>query len=642
MMKPSKNSDKFLGKEAMSQFARFLVLDTAVAPDNQAQGTRVVWWSRTDAPEGHISVPVLLEKHLVRIRAELMAWVYELGKVKVLGEEIHAWLKAEDSLSMWWCSLLFEKHPKMLPGLHAALKLRALELLFEQEACADVHLVSADAVLRAILERFCRERNWRFSHSTAGPRQEKGASQSLQSRIYCSIPAFFRAKLRFCHWLWAVKRLLPRTRAARPASGTSTIATYFPNIDPELAQEGRFRSRYWEQLHDALAPKTGEKHQVNWLFIMFPSPQYSLRQCIELVQKFRAQEQDGASFHYLEEFLDGRDILIAIWRYVRLFVHSLRIQSAIRAHFRLSGSHMDLWSYLGAAYAESCRGWRALERCLHRRACIRYVEWCGAQKWTIFPMENCPWERMLTQAVHEAGTGPVYGTQHSTIRVADFRYFDDQRALHDAECRLFQPDRIYVNGRGALSEMLAAGYAPEQLGIIEALRYMYLTDKGPVGAMRGEKRLLLATSFFADETDAQLAVLARAAKDGILEGVRVYVKAHPYLPVEERLARLFPQGGAPEIVTRPLGDLLAPGALIWAANSTTAALEAAWRGLPVMVQAAENDFDLCPLQGVPGLVRIRTEADLARALASPSCPRLPQDYLALDPLLPRWRTLLDL
>jgi surface carbohydrate biosynthesis protein (TIGR04326 family) len=279
---------------------------------------------------------------------------------------------------------------------------------------------------------------------------------------------------------------------------------------------------------------------------------------------------------------------------------------------------------------------------LQRRACVRYVEWCGVQQWTIFPMENCPWERMLTQAVHEAGAGPVYGTQHSTIRAADFRYFDDQRALQDEECRRFQPDRIYVNGQGALDEMLAAGYAPEQLGMTEALRYMHLADTGPAHAGDGEKRLLLVTGFFADETDAQLAVLAQAAGQGFLDGMRVCVKPHPYLPVEERLARLFPQGGLPEILDRPVGELLVPGTVVWASNSTTAALEAALRGLPVMVQAAENDFDLCPLQGVSGLLRIRNAADLARALASVACPVLPPDYLALDPALPRWRKLLDL
>jgi surface carbohydrate biosynthesis protein (TIGR04326 family) len=236
----------------------------------------------------------------------------------------------------------------------------------------------------------------------------------------------------------------------------------------------------------------------------------------------------------------------------------------------------------------------------------------------------------------------VYGTQHSTVRAADFRYFDDQRAFLDAECRCFQPERIYTNGRGAVDAMLAAGYAPEQLGMLEALRYMYLAGEGPANPVDGEKCLLVVTSFFADETDAHLAVLARAAKDGVLDGMRVCVKPHPYLPVEERLARLFPHGGAPEIVHRPVAELLVPGTIVWASNSTTAALEAALRGLPVMVQAAENDFDLCPLQGVPGLARIRTCADLALALPSVFCLPLPREYLALDPALPRWRKLLDL
>jgi surface carbohydrate biosynthesis protein (TIGR04326 family) len=626
----------------MPDSPRILVLDADAVPEKLEQGARVFWWSSASAPEGQLSVPEALERHMPRIRAELLAWAYELGKVKVLGEEIQEWLKAGDSLSMWWCSLLFEKHPKLLPGLYTALKLRALEVLCEEEACGSLHLVSVDDKLRASLERFCREKGRHFSHSAAGARLESGGRQAWQLRAYYALPALFRAILRFCHWLWTVKRRLPRASTPPPTPGTSTIATYFPNIDPGPAQAGRFRSRYWEKLHDALAPGAGQKHLVNWLFIRFPSPQYSLQQCIELVREFREQERDGASFHYLEEFLGRGDILIACRRYVRLFFNSLLAQGSLRSHFRLQGSHMDFWPYLGAAYGESCRGWRALERCLHRQACIRYVEWCGAQKWTIFPMENCPWERMLTQAVHEAGAGPVYGTQHSTIRAADFRYFDDQRTWRDEQCRRFQPERIYVNGRGAMDAMLAAGYAPEHMGMAEALRYMHLAGEGPAQAAEGEKRLLLVTGFFADETDAHLAVLAQAARDGVLDGLRVCIKPHPYLPVKERLARLFPQGCAPEILDRPLGDLLVPGTIVWASNSTTAALEAALRALPVMAQAAENDFDLCPLQGVPGLVRIRTSADVARALASAAYLTLPQEYLALDPALPRWRKLLDL
>ena len=276
----------------MSKPSCIVVLDAVAVPTNLDQGACIVWWGRTDVPERHLSVPVLVEKYLPRIRTELMAWVYDLGKVKVSDEEVQAWLKAGDSLSMWWCSLLFEKHPKMLPGLYIAFKLRALELLCEENPCGRLHLVSADATLRTSLERFCRKNGLRFSHGAAGARQEDGAPRSLKFRMYYALPAFFRTTLRFCHWLWTIKRHLPRTRVAPPASGASTIATYFPNIDPKPAQQGRFRSRYWESLHDALAPAPGEKHRVNWLFIMFPSPQYSLRQCIELVRRFRTDERE--------------------------------------------------------------------------------------------------------------------------------------------------------------------------------------------------------------------------------------------------------------------------------------------------------------------------------------------------------------
>ena len=72
--------------------------------------------------------------------------------------------------------------------------------------------------------------------------------------------------------------------------------------------------------------------------------------------------------------------------------------------------------------------------------------------WTLsFPLENCPWERMLTVAMREAGAaatpcsepaaGPVIGAQHSTVRPTDFRYFDDPRTF-TPPCDAFQPDAV--------------------------------------------------------------------------------------------------------------------------------------------------------------------------------------------------------
>ena len=628
-----------------------------------------LWWDRRDVPEGHLSVPELLEQDLPRIRAELVAWVYELGRLDIGGQELQERLKAGDALSMWWCSLLFEKHPKMLPGLYEALKLRALELYLEKTACTELHLHGADAKLSASLAGFCRARKLCFSFVDC-PAASSEAGGGL-ARLYYSLPAPCKAVLRFFHWLWKVKRHLPRVRGTAPDSSAGLVATYFPNIDLQAAQAGSFRSNYWTALHDALSTADG-RARVNWLMIFSPSSTHSLRECMDFIRAFRARDRDGASFHYLEEFLGLGDILACIWRYLRLCVSSARMQSRLRANFCLGASHMNLWPWLGWAFVDSFRGWRALERCLQRRACLRYAAWLGPQAWTIFPMENCPWERMLTQALREAGHGPVYGTQHSTLRCTDFRYFDDQRTWSEPDCRLFQPTRLFGNGQGALTEMFGAGYSTEQVGIVEALRYLYLAPAmqtqqlAPTAAPSAdferidvpcdprqhapeavpttphERRLLLVTSFFAEETDAHLDCLAQAARQGLLAGLRVLVKAHPYLDVRERLHRLFPQGGGPELVTGSMDEWLKPGTLVWASNSTSVALEAALRGLPLMVQLAENDFDLCPLQALPDLVRIRNCLDLQRALAAPSTPRLPRDYLALDSALPRWRALLGL
>ena len=138
---------------------------------------------------------------------------------------------------------------------------------------------------------------------------------SLARRLYNAAPAPLRALVRYAHWLWSVRRRLPAApdagRALPPVQGpdgpvqAATIATYFPNVDMKAAGEGRFRSCYWESLHDALdgAFKKEGAPWVRWLFIRFPAPQLSLEQCIALRDRFRQKNRDGASFHYLEEFL---------------------------------------------------------------------------------------------------------------------------------------------------------------------------------------------------------------------------------------------------------------------------------------------------------------------------------------------------
>ncbi len=631
-----------------------ILLNKTGLPAGADPDALVAVWDKGSVPDGQISIPVELNSRLLPIRDELAAWTYETGCARINGKLLEEHLRAGDSLSMWWCSTLVEKHPKVTHNLFPALKLRALEMLMEERGVTRLELCApegAEPWMEDVLARFCKASGRSFAvRHVAG--EGAAAPVGLKARLrelYYRLPAPVKALVRFPAWLWIVRRRLPRTELVRPVlpEGVQpgSIVTYFPNIDMPAAKNGRFRSRYWEKLHDALRPAEGRPHRVNWVFLYFPAPQCSFPEAIRLRDRFRASGEDGASFHFLEEFLTNGDIWKSLLRFGKLLFSSRGIEPKARELFVFPGSQMDLWPVLKENWADSTRGWRALERCLMREAFRRYAEWAGPQAWTTFPQENCPWERMLCQSMHDAEAGPVYGAQHSTVRPTDFRYFDDPRMINDPACRRAMPELWLCNGTGA-QEALLAGHMPEErTALVEALRYQYLAS-GPAGepseTAAKPTRLLVVTSFFADETDAHLATLAASARAGVLDGWEVIVKPHPYLPVVERLKKLYGSDEPPSVGEGPIGHFLTPGTVVWASNSTTVALEAAYRRLPVLVQAAEDDVDLCPLQGLPGVANVRSVDDVRAALAAPTAPDLPPDYLALDPELPRWKARLGL
>lgn len=604
----------------------------------------VAFWDRGAA----LSIPTEVDLRLLDVRSELLKWVYETGLASIKGKTLEEHLRAGDSLSMWWCSTLAEKHPKVTHNLFEALKIRVLEKILIENNIEQVVLISAEHEeapwikvknLEDILEDFCNRTKRTFIHRKRKMTFFEAIKKYLRifhpQKLYFSLPAILKTMIRFPVWWWTIRRHLPHTTLSRPnVDNPATIVTYFPNIDMKAASHGRFRSRYWENLHDQ--PEIQEK--VNWVFIHFPAPQYSFTETIQLRDRFRKQHQDGASFHFLEEFLTTGDIFRAFLRYIRLTVNSLRIESEVKKLFFFDGSQMNLWSFLKENWADSTRGWRCLERCLMARAFRQYVKWAGQQHWFTFPQENCPWERMLTQAVHEAEAGPVYGAQHSTVRPTDFRYFDDPRLLEEPSIRRAMPDLWLCNGTGAKDALVGSGLPESRIRLVEALRYLYLAKANTT--QESTKRLLIVTSFFADETYAHLDTVASAYKAGLLQNWDVFIKPHPYLSVQKKLKQLNLK--APKVVDGALDSFLTRGTVVWASNSTTVALEAAYRHLPVFVQAAENDVNLCPLQNMQGVRLIRNKEDIEAALQNPSAPELPEEYLLLDPTLPRWRNILEL
>ncbi len=617
-------------------------LDSAHLPDDAP----IVLWEG-DAP-GTTSLSRFMHENLPRIRKEMRSLAYELGRLKVDGKEVQEHLKCGDTLSMWWCSLIYESHPKVLPELYPLFKLRALEILLEKEGTQSLVLYGGEPLLIETLRRLCAALGLRFTahplpDAANRPECGNGLVTGLKKffvDLYYRLPAPFKAVVRVKWWFLTHKFLFRRVKASIPAvSRASSIVTYFPNLDSSLAKQGIFRSRYWEKLHDLLTPKSGETHRIHWLFIPFPSRDVTLRQCRDFRDAFMRHDGNGASMHFIDEFISWTEVYKAFFRYVRIAVKSLALERSLGEKCSIAGSRLDIFPWLAPAFADSFRGWRCLERCLMRIAMQNYVNWAGKQEWFIFPMENCPWERMLCEAAHKSEAGPAYGVQHSVIRPTDLRYFDDERTFAAKDCLAFQPDKIFCNGRGALDELTAFGLSPDRSEVLEALRYMYLGEVRPITEAVTPTRLLIVTSFFADEVKNHLQMLAKSMH--LFNHLEVLIKPHPHLPVDALLAGLFPHGGAPAVCREPVNSLLKPGCILWASNSTTVALEAAISGLPVMVQAAHGDFDLSPAQGLPNVVTVYSLEDIENFLKDPKPAYVAPGYFALDADLPRWREFLQ-
>lgn len=620
-------------------------------------------WEGRKAPPETLCIESMLEERLIEIRRQHMRWAYETGA----DNNFQELLKCGVNPSMWWTSLIYERHPKLNPNLYVIFKLTCVEIWLREKGARTLLVVGHAPKVSKSLRRLCSTLGIGFTAEERPGENKK--KTSLKTKVYELTPAPIRTCARFGYWLWSVrtklrpvKKLTKLPPCQQNNAPTASIVTYFPNLDMQAAGAGRFHSRYWESLHNALneearTERPNGPHFVRWLFLFFQAPGIDLQYAKELRDGFVKHGADGLSFNFLEEFLTTGDIVRALLRYLRLTWQSLRLERRFANKCVTSGSNLNFWPWLRWQWAESLRGWRCLERCLFNLAFERYCRMAGPQRWTLFPLENCPWERMLTEAArHVPGNGPVFGAQHSTIRPTDFRYFDDPRTFNFADCAAFQPDKIAGNGASACRQWQTNGMPTERLVHVEALRYIYLNERKPIAQKESmppdrdepvepfaPKRLLIATSFFRDETDAHLALVQEAMQAGLLKNWQLTLKAHPYLHPSEWLESL-PQSWKEQIFVsgEPLERELCPGTAVWASNSTTVALEAALSGLPVMVMAASNDFDLCPIQDVQGLMRTATLADVEKALGLLRPLKLAPDYLDLDPRLPRWRELLGL
>ncbi len=621
-------------------------------PQNIDVNSSIFWWDKVENTHNEHSVPKYCKDNLINLRQELVEFIHNIGERIIHGKSLYKWFYANDRLSMWWCSSLFEKHPLLIPELYEVLKLLSFEHMLNglEQHKVEIVLHNANNELHQSIKQFCSQKNIVFSHANPKISAKNLCEVTLKKivqKLKCNV--LFQVcvtKLRFMHWLLFIRLPIKYNKQIRPSKPCVTMVAYYPTEQADKLNNDEFSSPYWQSLQKTI---TNAQKSINWLFIRINSPTTTFKQAIKNITQFN-NKIDGSSFHFAEEFLSFADIWQALLRYVNICFTSYKLSKSIQPHFMLGS--MNIWAYLRIYYAKSFQSWLCLERCLQRRAMLSYVAWAGVQEWTLFPLENCPWEKMLTEAIKHNNCGKVYGAQHSVVRQADFRYFDSPKFYHSVITKDFLPHKILVNGEAAYNALLA-GKVPEHLLLkVEALRYVYLAKYATMATQNktqcntNSKQLIVVTSFFPKLMDEHIQLLAAWLKEYATNSWQIIIKPHPYCSVNKAIKKHVPNAQQLNITNKSIDGLLNDAKnnsiTIWVAHDTTVILEALYAGIPLIIQNEGHGFDFCPAQGIDGLKYVYTCKDVQNALEADQILPFNEHFFYLNSNLEKWKQLLNL
>lgn len=577
-------------------------------------------------------VEKLVQEYFPVIRQEFLQFICEIGRHTVDGTTLSEQFRLLTQFSAWEYSSLFERHPAYFgDALFTIFKLRAVELYCQKVQPHEVHLCGCDAIAWHISD-ICKSLQIAFVHSPSSPNRREGSDSPS-----CGVMAFARksaSMARQLHGWWKQVRSQFPTQPVVQRSKGMILGTWFPNIDQKAAQNGRFRSKYWEAAHDLIDSAATPQH---WFFIYADSEQ-NIPGHIAARDRFAANAPN-ADMTFLEECLTPCDALRAFGLWLRSAWRSNIMGNRVAGAFNWPHSALNVFSLLQGMWQESTSGWHLLRMLLHLQAIKRFCKLVGPQERVLTSSELQWWERMLFREQRKLGCSKNFAVQHSIIRPADFRFFCAPEMWQDKNFTNAMPDVFFCNGRAGLEAMRASGFPDDRLGLVEATRFLYLAKAARYAVASPSRKLLVVTSYFEGETRRMLEMLAAAMKERHLSLFdNVQIKAHPDLPVEHMLAELFTD--PPAVVTQPVESYLTEDTVVFAAAGTSVTLLVPYMGLPMVVAGSDGDFEMGCLDTVEGICYARSAGELLDGLTTSSRSTLPEDYFCLDASLARWKTML--
>lgn len=619
---------------------RLLIWDAETSHPPSDNSVTLLWRSFSAVETADIvSIPQLIEENADSLRARYLAWVYDLGEMRIKDRRLVDHLQLRPSFSYWWMTLLVEKcNFAKSPQIDDAIRLLAFTDWAAGKTIQRITLASANQPLAECLSGWCKKKGVTFEWR---PFPRLVVQRSLLRSVYAALPLAMQT------WMWLLKYLLERwplrgvgMQAWRQTTGQTTFVTYSDNCVPEAIKEGRYENRYWAHLPVALKQ---ESKSTNWLHLYVKDGLLpTARQAASVLDALNKSAHGLQSHITLDAFIGPHVILRTVRDWFYLGRIGMRLGGDLNP---IPSSSIDLWPLLREDWRSSIFGVVAISNILYLNLFEAALKTLPKQQQGVYLQENMGWEFGLVHAWRAAGHGCLIGVPHSTVRFWDLRYFFDPHSyLRTGHSDLPLPDKVACNGPVMRVAYQQGGYPAESLLDVEALRYLHLGQRQGVRDSVSNRtnepvRLLILGDYLASNTQSQIRLLEQAVSL-MSQPMRIIVKPHPNCPVQP--------GDYPklnmQVSMEPLAKLLVECDVAYASSATSAAVDAFCAGVPIISVLDPNTLNLSPLRGCFGPLFVSTPSALADALssvASHAQASINQPaYFTIDAQLPNWRTLL--
>ena len=602
-----------------------------------SDGSLLLWqqFVGSQYPAHAVSISDVIELNAYEIRTKILDFIYSVGE-NVAGSS-KTKLKFESGFDYFWMTQFQSRPYTQSAQLNTLAKLFALIEILKVHKFKQIQVCTADPNLSTIIASIAESTSAGFKTITFNG---ETSPTSTKSRLKKVIPKPLLAFICLLQQSRVAAKLKSNNESSTQTTrcGSISFFDYWYRFGATVNETRKFESQYWTNLVDELKDKN-----VNWLHNLVDKHKKSELLHIKSLQNdFNLANTDNR--HSIIDAISESAVFVkSVKSYLRLLIRSLWLDK-YKSAFSLSDAPINFWPIFKNEWLNSLRGYEAMTNCIRFHRLELILQRLPKQRLGFYLIENQPWEMALIHLWRKHGHGQIIGVAHSTVRFWDLRLMSDPRRFLEVGMNTMpRPNWIAVNGPLAHSSMVDARYPESELVDVEALMYQHLAiaqtniRKKSSDASK-VTTILVATDFLESATQTQLKLLNELLQTTESKNLRVLLKPHWSQTFKDLDPRIDVVSGKEDLATYfDQCDVLYCSAI------TSAVIDGACAGVPVIQCLDPQSFNLSPLRGHAEVQVVRTTKELMHAINNigdkPPIIK-PSTLFNLDSQLPKWKALI--